>query len=386
MASGTTLANIDSKSAAESSPVEQLANDCGVKLDDAPTDKDAKNAKSEWPANRIEDQVCTGNGKTAPVYPLDSMEVDSDNTLSTNRHSLDSGSEKMDIEECDHREFKRQRGSSGNDSRIDNAPDPVLDVIYMTLSRVFCVDFKKEFDPVQKGLNAHYLSSSGEGQEFCPNNLIHLALADVMGSFFSVSGIKESLAVYNNMTPKEPSNSTDASKHSLLKDLFKNAEISTYPLLYIVEAYERIEQELKDVNMKPFAAQMKETLTEARLICVNYAALVLTNGFSPLSVDVNPTSSLLTYFVLHQWPRGFLIELIVSTYNEYGIDGLFRSIFEPLLQSLWQEMLGVCSFGDEKYKLPLQGLTELCDVQVGSNNRPICQLVSLEKLSIASRF
>lgn len=360
------LSNIDSKAAA--------SDDLTAKMEDEgspPKEPASESQKCGWPASTI-DQV-SGSKATAPQCPLDAMEVD-DTALNGFKNAFETSVEHMEVDEGERKESaKRQRGSSSSESGLASPPDPLIEMLCPILTKIFGMDFSKEHQEV---LTNRKGCPFGDGDDFCANNLVQKAVGELIAATFSEhpSSVPN---LYKDLSHRE----TSPIEPALQEDLAKRTDIQNITALrYLLESYERIDAQVKEVKLiKQFAEQLKDILAEVKKQCINFIVLVLTNTFSSHSSGTCSVSPLLP-FVMHQWPRGdFLYELVCSTYAEGGMDGNFRTIFEPLLLSLWQEMVSCCTLTDERYKLPLQALMELCDLRVNypTPNRPICQLVRI---------
>ena len=216
-------------------------------------------------------------------------------------------------------------------------------------------------------------------------NMIQIVLMKVVMEFSSCSDFNAAQAVYNKLhSNKRPLESNNHATHysqlgqglKFSEDILESKEISSLFLRYLMECYDRTLQEEKNLNYKNYPISLNEFICEIKSQCVHFSILLLTNTFSgSLSYQTNSTS-ILTPFILNRcWPTDFIFNLVACTFNEDGINGNFSLIFEPLLSSLWQEMQRNCSFtNEENYKLPLQALTELCDIKI-DQKRPICHLV-----------
>ncbi|XP_015787128.1 ubiquitin conjugation factor E4 B isoform X2 [Tetranychus urticae] len=206
--------------------------------------------------------------------------------------------------------------------------------------------------------------------------IIEAVFMDLISDFSAAASSSDPSApteVYNKYTwPLWSSSETNGLRFS--KEIIESKNVGTILLRYLMESYER-SAVLEKTSLSP-SSSSKQLISEIRGQCVNFAILLLTNTFSP-SIDCgNSTTSLLTPFILHDsWPTSFIFDLASTVFNEDGIEGNFASIFKPLLFSLWQEMLQYCSITHEdRYKLPLHALTELCDIKI-AQNRPICNLL-----------
>jgi ubiquitin conjugation factor E4 B len=217
-------------------------------------------------------------------------------------------------------------------------------------------------------------------------NMIQIVLMKVVMDFSSCPDFNAAQALYSKLhSNKRPLESNNHTNHysqigqslKFSEDILENKEIPLLFLRYLMECYDRALQEEKNLNYKNYPFSFSEFICEVKSQCVHFSILLLTNTFSgSLSYQINSTS-ILTPFILNRcWPTDFIFNLVSATFNEDGINGNFSLIFEPLLSSLWQEMQRNCSFtNEENYKLPLQALTELCDIKI-DQKRPICHLVS----------
>lgn len=86
------------------------------------------------------------------------------------------------------------------------------------------------------------------------------------------------------------------------------------------------------------------------------------------------TSPLLMPLLNETLPSGLLIDLATQYHNDWSA---FSKIVSPLLRGLWQRMRS-SSILDNRHRMPLVALQQLCDIKVGGNRagfRPFAQLI-----------
>src|SRR5207244_13609529 len=118
-------------------------------------------------------------------------------------------------------------------------------------------------------------------------------------------------------------------------------------LFFLMQTFDAIGEASKDV------ISLTEQLVEARSYCIGQAIQLLTGSFSN---EVSVSKRVLLPFVYsqHEPHTLFMADLVIHAFNECGIEGDFRTIFEPLLDSLYFEMKTCCSFTQtQRYKRPL---------------------------------
>ena len=86
-----------------------------------------------------------------------------------------------------------------------------------------------------------------------------------------------------------------------------------------------------------------------------------------------PHSPLYNPLLEGKLPSGFIVDLIKTTSDTNWEE--FKMVFSPLLQSLVTEGRS-SSIVDTTYRPSLIALTDLCEIKMSGNNRPICQLLS----------
>jgi len=277
----------------------------------------------------------------------------------------------------ERRDTKRQKGPPV----VEEERDPVTDVILPLLSRIFVLD--EDVLPAISSLdtkNPYYYMDA-------VSVLLTKRLCD--WSYLAREALTSSMTPILEVIEKQKTRESwdSSSKFSLFDELKSSRDIQGLILFYLMQSYEVIDQETREVvkiRSHPMVS-ISDVLMDARCQCVQFSTVILTKGLiynsddnlvDPIISSV-PSGATLLPFVLQQWNRDFLAELITSVYNDAGgIEGDFRVIFEPLLESLWREMFSNSSFTtDRKYRRPLQSLNELCDITVNVSKRPICQLM-----------
>lgn len=221
-------------------------------------------------------------------------------------------------------------------------------------------------------------------------SIIESTFMDLVSEFSTAANSSDSsaaLEVYTKYTSatemngsghhsKSQFSSSTNSDSRYSKEINESKNAGTLLLRFLMESYQRSVTMEKN-SLSPTSSS-KQLISEIRGQCVNFSILLLTNTFSPSFDCGNQTTSLLTPFILHtSWPTDFIFDLASTVYNEDNVEGNFAFIFQPILFNLWQMMLQFCSITyEDRYKLSLHALTELCDIKIASI-RPICSLVSL---------
>ena len=259
----------------------------------------------------------------------------------------DDGSERSSV--------KRQRGSSSSES--SDMGDPLRDVVYPSLQRILGVDLNHCDGYIAvSSENFSYMDAIS----FILDHVITTVLTAPFEDAKNFLGTFESTAVV-----------WDPDVQSKTQAVLPPNEVSSLALMYLLESFERIEEELVENQKKIPSVPASDMIDEARSQVLNYIVLLLTNAFCS-STPI--TATVLSPFAYFQKPRGLISYLVVKLFNADGIDGDFRLVFEPLLEQLWRAMLVSSTITEDDHKLPLQTLTELCDIKV-QNHRPICQLL-----------
>ena len=149
---------------------------------------------------------------------------------------------------------------------------------------------------------------------------------------------------------------------------------------YLMGSYTRIEEIENKKRSVALASPMCDALSAARAQIINYTSLVIQGIFDPdVPVPKLPHSPLLRPLMNEGLPSGFLIDLIAATTSHDWQE--FKTVFRPLLQSLVMEGRS-SSIVDATYRPYLNALTDLCDIKIAGNNRPICQLLTEMVISL----
>ena len=269
----------------------------------------------------------------------------------------------MEWDSSDRRESaKRQKACPSSAGVGESAADLITDSIHPLYCRIFSAFDPSVLQPLDQIPDAdkpfYYMNCASV---FLTDFLTHLFATD-----FSL--LTETVSCFPGQETADPC------KRNVWDSILTRKDKVGMALFYLMQSYESIELETKEVKNGTNGFPAIDILIDARSQCINQSALLLTNllsGSDPAGEQLSQ-SPLLT-FVMHQWHRDFITELLTTCYKEHGIGGDFRLIFEPLLLSLWQEMCTSCSFS-KRYDRPLQSLNELCDITIGAK-RPICQLM-----------
>lgn len=260
-------------------------------------------------------------------------------------------------------DWEDSSSSSGTKRAASKICDPMTDVVVPLLSRVFGPNIDLNNLPISK--------------MDVPSPFIYMDLiSSVINDFAATIATSDFDSFVQSQPDLKESESWDSTKQKAFNEIKARRDITGLILFWLMTRYEKNEKEFKKADKSaPDMVSVSEILREIRTQCINYAILVITNVFTP-SNDRIVTDSVLLPFVLNQWNSDFIIEMIHSCFkeNNYGIEGTFRQVFEPLLYSLWQAQMNVNSFANPANQQPLQALNGLLDVNVGAK-RPVCLLL-----------
>jgi hypothetical protein len=143
---------------------------------------------------------------------------------------------------------------------------------------------------------------------------------------------------------------------------------------YLTKCYSKINDEEHNHKKRATVPPLSDALAAARSQCVTYASLVIQGLFDPDEPMAKlPHSPLLKTLLDQSLPHGFLIDLISVTTSHSWQE--FKDVFTSLLQCLVMDGRS-SSIVDATYRPSLTALTELSDIKIGGNNRPICQLLT----------
>jgi len=143
---------------------------------------------------------------------------------------------------------------------------------------------------------------------------------------------------------------------------------------YLVRCYSKVLIEENDHKKRSSVPPLSVALTASRIQTVNYTSLVLQGLFDPdPPAPKLPHSPLYNPLLEGKLPSGYIVDLIKTTSDTNWEE--FKMVFTPLLQSLVTEGRS-SSIVDTTYRPSLIALTDLCEIKMSGNNRPICQLLS----------
>lgn len=143
---------------------------------------------------------------------------------------------------------------------------------------------------------------------------------------------------------------------------------------YLRKCYERVADEDRSQKKRAQVPPMSDALSAARCQSILYTSLVICGVFeSDVQIPTLPFSPLLRPLLDQTLPPGFLLDLVNMTATQDWCG--FKLVFTPLVQCLAMDGRAA-SIVDSEYKPALLALSELCEIRVAGNNRPICQLMS----------
>lgn len=156
---------------------------------------------------------------------------------------------------------------------------------------------------------------------------------------------------------------------------FRNSDIANtqqhIALTYLMDSYTRVAIEERNHPKRSSIPPLSDILSEVRAQLINCTGLILQGLIVPADISNKMLiSPLLAHLLQQTVPRGFANELVMRTYNNVDI---FKKLFNPILQGLFQSMQNASVVGNE-HRLPLQILNELTEIRCGS--RPICSLLT----------
>lgn len=156
---------------------------------------------------------------------------------------------------------------------------------------------------------------------------------------------------------------------------FKNNDTTITPqnlaLSYLMDSYMRVAVEERNHPKRSSVPPLSDVLSDLRAQIIVYTSLILQGYIVPIDLSNRMClSPLLAHLLQQTVPRGFVNELVIRTYNH---DDRFKTIFNPILQGLFETMQNASIVGNE-HRLPLQILNELTEIRCGS--RPVCSLLT----------
>ncbi|XP_028394040.1 ubiquitin conjugation factor E4 B-like [Dendronephthya gigantea] len=152
----------------------------------------------------------------------------------------------------------------------------------------------------------------------------------------------------------------------------KNVDFADTLFVYFMKSYGRVDKVDKEHQKRCDSEVWTNMLKQARMQALRFSSLVLQGTFSERSV-LKP-SPLLQYLLedKSERPAGFMAGLVQLLADDISA---MERVFAPVLLGL-AERAKNCTLADNEYKYPLEAMSELCDVRLGSpSNRPICNLM-----------
>ncbi|XP_014229412.1 ubiquitin conjugation factor E4 B [Trichogramma pretiosum] len=318
------------------------------------------------------------------------MQVDecSKKQMNSSGVDVDSGIENMEVDDSDKKEMTPR-------SRTTSTGEMTVEQLHSVISRVLCVSWKGTTEgTIYLPETANAISSCSKEQiPVDLSDIVSQAIIEVFHKFASGEDPLKDIAVDAMLDCKEsptsplispgsfdPFNSSnDEAKDSQNEDNKKQLSPPKI-LVYLLESYARVHTEERNNAKRASVPPLSDLLSTIRAQCVQYASLVI-QGYVPITEnkdkDLPPFYSPLLPFVLNQTlPRGFLHQLVNSTYLD---EEEFKNIFNPLLQSLFLTMQQG-SLVQPTHRFPIRALDELIEIKCGpSNVRPLCKLIIEQK-------
>ena len=334
-----------------------------------PTDE----LKSDWPDLNLEPSL----NKRINESPADDVKFASLHDLQSNQkqgiiNPFSPDISCMDWDDSDRKEsVKRQKSSITQ----DDTQDPIKDVIYPLICKVLARE--DDIQALLEDLDTTSTSYLNEG--------LCIVLTSMVSDWVSK---KDNTDILQTIERQKPRETWESAKVAVFAQIDNDKDFVALILFFLMQTFDVIGEASKDVM------SLTELLIEARSYCIGQAIQLLTGSFSN---EVSVSKRVLLPFVYsqHEPHTLFMADLVMHAFNECGIEGDFRTIFEPLLESLYFEMKTCCSFTQtQRYKRPLEALNFLCDIQSvaesTNKSRPICQLMITSKMwvpdSLTSSF
>lgn len=142
-------------------------------------------------------------------------------------------------------------------------------------------------------------------------------------------------------------------------------------LRYLLECFGRVHTE-RNMNQKRTSDdKWVDSLNAANSAIINFISLLLTGKLANKKIE-NPSHPLFQIMIEDRdtIPRVFILDFISHISKDY-----FKSIFEPILYSLLRK-IRTGSIANDKDKIPLEILAELCEIKLGNSERPFCLLLT----------
>lgn len=292
---------------------------------------------------------------------------------------IDSGFENMEVDDSEmlKKDIHRQRTTS-------SSTELTVEQLQETLARILLSSFTKP-SPSRLFLpqTAEHLK---ENPHLSIRDLTSCAVMEILDLIAKGGNPFKNIVVQNHditdtyslhsgsVSPAQSSPSTSDMQCPIpaliMKDTGSDETPITVAISFLMESYNRVAQEERNHPKRSSIPPLSDVLTEVRAQLVQYTTLVLQGRVVPGLERGYGKSPLLAPILNLAAPRGFMIELVTSTYTD---EKLFGRVFSPILQGLFRMMRTACIVEDE-HRLPLQTLYELADIRCG--NRPICTLIT----------
>ncbi|KAI7697293.1 Ubiquitin conjugation factor E4 B [Sarcoptes scabiei] len=294
--------------------------------------------------------------------------------------SLDSKIEKMDIDAIEERRenLKRQRDNSLEsksdllDSSDEETNNKLSDAILEMISKTFNVVFASETID-QSNQSMICINLQEYKQNWRPTedykNIIQIVLsenvANLMNEELSFDECKE---YFERCKPTDFASVIETSFK--IKKKFELEQTTFMPyrnkfilaLSYVIDCYNRAIKNKFD---------SLELLSAIQNQCIDFVIFIM--------LESKSDSFLVNFFIQLLYTSrlipDFVVNFIINAYNQYSQEK-FKSLFIPILYTLWLDMNCSCSLAYSHHKLPLKILNHICNVSVGKSNYPIGELLT----------
>lgn len=313
-------------------------------------------------------------GEQNSEIPHQNMDIDTEYSSDKNNQSqvdVDSGIETMEVDESDRVEHKRKRdasiGSDATETQVLNS-----------ITRIFLVSWREQRDPGT--LHIPCLADIFNEQTKDYKEIIHQILMETLYLIYS-SAENPITALRNDVPAVSPVRLYSSSPCSIsplmspeherkfTSKIQPQKKKETELINYLLDCYENVAVEERTNPKRASVPPLSEVLSIARLQCVHHTALIL-QGIIFANRSETASTLLLPYLLSHNLPRGFLSLLVITLPDKESL----RKIFVPILHRLGQ-LVSCLSLDTDDYKEPLSVLSELCELKLLNNSRPICSLM-----------
>lgn len=313
-------------------------------------------------------------GEQSSETQQQNMDIDTEYSSDKNNQSqvdVDSGIETMEVDESDRVEHKRKRdasfGSDATETQVLNS-----------ITRIFFVSWREQRDPGT--LHIPCLAEVFNEQTKDYKEIIHQILMETLYLIYS-SAENPITALKNDapaVSPVRLYSSNPCSMSPLMSPEHERKFTSKIQpqkkkevelINYLLDCYESVAVEERTNPKRTSIPPLSEVLSIARLQCVRCTALVL-QGILFANRSETASTLLLPYLLSHNLPREFLSLLVTTLPDKESL----RKIFVPIIHRLGQ-LVSCLSLDTDDYKEPLSVLSELCEIKLSNNCRPICSLM-----------